>query len=136
MNNIQKSWFCLTALPTFAPFCPFLGEKGIFLEKWQHHLKRLMVFYLHAKKYKKRLNGSKVRVIWKIERSDWSRGDLRRKFAKHNTLHFRQFLAKTNDSILRKSQKSLFLDHFCPFFRKWEFSRKIRLRHFSTFMVP
>ena len=62
--------------------------------------------------------------------------DFCRKLANHNTLHFRSFLAKTNDSILHKSQKNLFLGHFCPFLRKWEFSRKIRLCHFSTFMVP
>ena len=73
LSNIQKSWFCPTAPPTFAPFCTFSGQKGIFPEKWQQHLKRLMVFYLHAKKYKKWLNGSKDIVIWKIEQSDWSR---------------------------------------------------------------
>ena len=54
LNNIQKSWFFPTALPTFAPFCPFSGQKGIFIEKWQYHLKRLIAFYLYAKKYKKR----------------------------------------------------------------------------------
>ena len=72
-SNIQKSWFFPTALPTFAPFCPFWGQIGIFPWKWQIILKHLMVFYLHAKKYKKRLNGSKDIVIWKIEQSDWSR---------------------------------------------------------------
>ena len=34
---------------------------------------------------------------------------LRRKLANHITLHFRSFLAKSNDSILRKSPKTLFL---------------------------
>ena len=42
--------------------------------------------------------------------------DLRRKLANHKTLHFRSFLAKTNDSILRKSPKTLFLGLFGPFF--------------------
>ena len=55
LEQYIKKLFFPTALPTFAPFCPFLGEKCIFSEKWQ----RLMVFYLYAKKYKKRLNGSK-----------------------------------------------------------------------------
>ena len=32
------------------------------------------------------------------------------------TLHFRPFLAKTNDSILRKSPKTLFWGFFGPFF--------------------
>ena len=57
----------------FCSILPFLGETGIFPEKWHHHLKRLMVFYLYTKNYKKRLNGSKDIVIWKIEWSDWSR---------------------------------------------------------------
>ena len=55
-NNIQKSWFYPTAPPTFATFCPFSGQKGIFTEKWQHCLKRLMVFYLYAKKIRTRKN--------------------------------------------------------------------------------
>ena len=43
--------------------------------------------------------------------------DFCRKLANHNTLlHFRPFLATTNnDSMLRKSQKNLFLDLFGPF---------------------
>ena len=41
--------------------------------------------------------------------------DLRRKLANHKTLHFRSFLEKTNDSILRKSPKTLFLGLFRPF---------------------
>ena len=49
-----------------------------------------------------------------------------RKLANHNTLHFRSFLAKTNDSTFHKSPKSLFLPIFgplsLPFF--WE---KIRI---------
>ena len=36
----------------------------------------------------------------------------RQKIPTINTLRFRAFLAKTNDSILRKSRKSRFLDHF------------------------
>ena len=43
----------------FCSILPFLGEMGIFPEKWQHHLKRLMVLYLYSKNYEKRLNGSK-----------------------------------------------------------------------------
>ena len=41
--------------------------------------------------------------------------DFCRKLANHNTLHFRSFLAKTNDSIFRKSPKTLFLGLFWPF---------------------
>ena len=55
----KKVYFFPTAPPTFAPFCTFSGQKGIFTEKWQQHLQRLMVFYLYAKKYKKWLNDSK-----------------------------------------------------------------------------
>ena len=129
MSNIQKSWFCPTAPPTFAHFCPFLGQIGIFLEKWHHHLKRLMVLYLYAKKYKKRLNGSKDIVIWKIEWSDWSRAfknisqeqefsrtsGFRRKLVNHKTLHFKPFLTKTNGWIFCKSPKTLFFPIFGPF---------------------
>ena len=46
--------------------------------------------------------------------------DFRRKLANHNTLHFRSFLAKTNDSILRKSPKTLFLGLFRPLFPIFE----------------
>ena len=42
----QKSAIFPTAPPTFGPFW---GKKCIFPEKWQQHLKRLMVFYLNAK---------------------------------------------------------------------------------------
>ena len=42
--------------------------------------------------------------------------DLRRKLANHKTLHFMSILAKTNDSILRKSLKTLFWGLFVPFF--------------------
>ena len=41
--------------------------------------------------------------------------DLRRNLANLMTLHFGSFLAKTNDSILRKSPKTLFLGLFGPF---------------------
>ena len=50
------------------------------------------------------------------EREFFQIWDLRRKLANHITLHFRSFLAKTNDSILRKSPKTLFLSLFRPFF--------------------
>ena len=52
--------------------------------------------------------------------------DLHRKSANHKTLHFRPFLAKTNDSIFRKSPKTLFLPSlgpFCPKSREREFSQ-------------
>ena len=142
-------------------FCPFQGQISIFPEKWHHHLKRLMVFYLYAKNNKKRLNGSKDIVIWKIEQSDWPRAfmnksrewefsqiwDLPRKLANHNTLLFRSFLAKTNDSILHKSPKTLFcpfLSPFCPKSREREFSQIWDLRrklanhntlHFRSFLA-
>ena len=77
--------------------------------------------------------------------------DLHRKLAKHKTLHFRSFLAKTNDSIMRKIPKTLFLPYFCPFLcpfcRKsrerefsqiWDFHRKLanhKTLHFRTFLA-
>ena len=50
------------------------------------------------------------------EREFFQIWDLHRKLANHKTLHFRSFLAKTNDSILRKSLKTLYLGLFRPFF--------------------
>ena len=41
--------------------------------------------------------------------------DLRRKLANHKALHLKSFLAKSIDSILRKSPKTLFLGIFSPF---------------------
>ena len=134
-------------------FLPLFGPNRHFPEKWYHHLKRLMVIHLYAKKYKKRLNGSKDIAIWKIEWSDWSRAftyksqewefsqiqDLHRKLANHNTLLFRSFLAKTNDSILHKIPKTLFLGLFGPFFPifpKMRIFPKNRALHFWAFMDP
>ena len=73
--------------------------------------------------------------------------DLCRKLANHITLHFRSFLAKTNDSILRKSPKTLFCPFFgpfCPKSREREFSQIWDLRwklanhislHFRSFLA-
>ena len=88
------------------------------------------ILSLCKKNYKKRLNGSKDIVIWKIERSDWSRAFTHksqerkfsqiwgwcRKLANYNTLHFRSLLSKTNDSIFHTSPKSSFLCILVPFF--------------------
>ena len=107
-----------------------------------------MVLYLYAKKYKKRLNGSKDIAITRIEQFDWSRTfqpksrepdfsqtwGLRRKLDNNKMLHFRPLLAKTNDSILHKSPKKPILGTFGQIWAERDFSRKIRLCHFSTFM--
>ena len=47
--------------------------------------------------------------------------DLCRKLANHNTFHFRSFIAKSNNAILHKSTKTVFLGllgTFSPFFGK------------------
>ena len=73
LSNIQKSWFCPTVPPNFAPFCRVFWGKGIFPEKWEQHLKRLTVFYLYSKKYKKtverfkKYSNLKNRAIWLVE---------------------------------------------------------------------
>ena len=130
------------------PFWAFLDLFPHFSEKWQHLLKRLMVFHLHAKKYKKRLNGSKDIVIWKIKQSDWSRAfahksrefsqiwDLRRKLANHKMLHFRSFLAKTNDSILHKSPKVYFGAFFHHFWENENFPEKSGSVTFEHLWTP
>ena len=62
-EQYTKKLICLTAPSTFAPVCPFWGQIGIFPEKSQHHLKRLMVFYLYAKKYKKTVERCQLKLI-------------------------------------------------------------------------
>ena len=52
---------------------PNLGQKEIFQEKLLHYPKRVMVFHLYTKKYKKRSNGSIDIAITRIEQSDWSK---------------------------------------------------------------
>ena len=52
--------------------------------------------------------------------------DLRRKLANHNTLHFSSFLAKTNDSILRKSTLLPIFGPFFPFLGKMRIFPKNR----------
>ena len=73
--------------------------------------------------------------------------NLRRKLANHKTLHFRPFLAKTNDSIFHKSPKTLFLPFLgplCPksqereFSQTWDFCRKLanhKTLHFRLFLA-
>ena len=55
--------------------------------------------------------------------------DFHRKLANHKMIHFRSFLAKTNDSILRKGPKTLFWGLFGPFspiFQKMRIFQKNR----------
>ena len=104
--------------PFWARFAQF-GPNRIFSNKLLHHPKRVMVFYLYTKNYEKRSNGSKDIAIRRIERSDWSRGempisrepdfsqtcDFRKMIENHNIFHFKLSLIKTNDSILHKCPK-------------------------------
>ena len=59
--------------------------------------------------------------------------DFHRKLADHKTLHFRSFLAKTNDSILRKSPKTLFLPYFYPFWAL--FALNLENENFSRYGI-
>ena len=86
-----------------APFWPILFS----LKKWLHHMKHVMVCYLHAKNYRKRSNSSKDIAVWEIERTDWSRAfkdipreqefsrtcGFHRKLVNQKTLRFKPFLA-------------------------------------------
>ena len=67
-TKVQKPNFC----PFLGPFCPKSRERE-FSQTWDLCRKLANHNTLHFKNYKKRLNGSKDIVIWKIERSDWSR---------------------------------------------------------------
>ena len=53
--------------------------------------------------------------------------DLCRKLANHITLHFRSFLAKTNDSIFHKIPKTLFLCHFGSFWTLFPIFEIVRI---------
>ena len=74
-----------------------------------------------------------------VEREFSQIWDLCRKLANHNTLHFRSFLAKSNDSILHKSPKTLFLGilglfgHLFPIFWKMRVFPKNQAR--SLFII-
>ena len=132
------------------PFCQIWAKQDFFSKKSLHHLKRVMVLYLYAKNYKKRSNGSKNITIRRIKLSDWSRAKMpisrepdfsqtcgfRRMIENHNIFRFKPFLATSNDSIFHKSPKTLFLGTFGLIWAERDFSRKIRLRHFSAFMDP
>ena len=52
---------------------------------------------------------------------------MRRKLANHKMLHFRPFLAKTNDSILHKIPKRPFLDPFSIFYENNNFPKNVSL---------
>ena len=109
-----------------------------------------MVFYLYAKNYKKRSNGSKDIAIRRIERSDWSKGEMpisreadfsqtcgfHRMIENHNIFRFKPFLATSNDSILHKSPKTLILGTFGQIWAEQDFFPKIGICHFFVFMDP
>ena len=124
----------------FGPVLPNLGQIGLFSKKSLHHLKRVMVFYLYAKNYKKRSNGSKDITIRRIELSDWSRGEMpisrepdfsqtcgfRRMIENHNIFRFKPFLVTSNDSIFHKSPKKTILGTFGQIWAKPDFFPKNR----------
>ena len=60
---------------------------------------------------------------------------LRSVFSVYSPLTSCTISEKTNEIILRKSKKSPFLGPFCPNLGKREFSRKICLGQFLTFIV-
>ena len=97
-------------LINFGPILGQMGQNRIFSKKSLHHLKSVMLFYVYAKNYKKQSNGSKDIAIWRIELSDWSRGQMpisrEPEFSQTcNIFCFKPFLATSNDSILHKSRK-------------------------------
>ena len=58
----------------FCSFYHFFGGKQAFFQKSDIIILNVLWYSIFMqKKYKKQLNGSKYIVIWKIERSDWSR---------------------------------------------------------------
>ena len=58
----------------FTHFWTLLAQILLFSKKkYLHHLKRIMVSYLYAKKYKKQLNGPKDLAVSEIKRFYWSR---------------------------------------------------------------
>ena len=136
--------------PFLARFAQF-GPNRIFFHKSDCIIQNVLWHSIFIQKnYKKRSNGSKDIAITRIEQSDWSRAlesiswepdfsqtwGFRRKLDNNTTLHFRQFLAKTNNPILDKIPKTLFLGTFGSIWAEQDFSRKIRRCHFFAFMDP
>ena len=102
---------------------------GMTTPKCRTQLLPFMDVYLHAKNQSEISTTSGDTSNQRILQSDWPRAlwaitrepefsqtcGFREKSDNNSTLHFRPFPAKTNDSILRKSQKSPFLGHFGHF---------------------
>ena len=121
-TKVQKLYFC----PFLGPFCPKSRERE-FSQTWDLRRKLANHKTRHFRPFHAKTNNSIFckspkspflppffHFWWKWEFSQiWG---LRRKLANDNTLHFRSFLGKTNDSILCKSPKSPFLPIFGPFF--------------------
>ena len=127
--KVQKPYVC----PFLGPFCP-KSREWEFSQIWNFHRKLANHKTLHFRSLLARTNDSILCKSPKTlflpyfcpflgpfcpksrEREFSQIWDLRRKLANHITLHFRSFLAKTNDSILRKSPKTLFFQkmRICP----------------------
>ena len=104
----------------------------------------------HAKYQNKTSSPSRDISNQRILQSDWLKTFLaltrepdfsqtcgfRRMTENHNIFRFKPFLATANDSIFHKCPKTLFLGTFGQIWAERDFSRKIRLRHFSAFMDP
>ena len=128
--KVQKTLF----LPFFGNFWPKYWERE-FSQQWDLCRKSANHKMLHFRPFLVKTNDSIFRkrpepyfctflgpFCPKSRERDFSQiWDLHRKLANHNTLHFRSFLAKSNDSNLLKSPKTLFLclfGHFFTFFWK------------------
>ena len=119
-------------------FGSILPKFDIFWKKWLHHLEHVIVFYLYYKmvEWFKRYSNLKHWVTAlgpKFQEREFSKiWGLHRKLVNHKTLHFRSFIAKTNDSKA-KVQKVNFCTYLYPFFGKIRILPKWRLRQFIPF---
>ena len=119
-------------------FCPIWAKQDFFFQKSHCTILNVLWFSIFMQKNKKRSNGSKDIALRRIERCDWSRDKIlisrelefsqtcgfRRMIEKHNGFHVSPLLAKYNDSILRRSPKTLILGTFGLIWAKRRLERR------------
>ena len=125
--KVHKPYLC----PFLGPFCPKSSREREFSQIWGLRGRLANHNALHFRSFLVKTNDSilgKKSIFGPLflflcpfwpksrEREFSQIWDFRRKLANHNTLNFRSFLAKTNDSILHKSPITLLLGLFVVFF--------------------
>ena len=132
--NVQKPYFC----PFLGPFCPKSREQE-FSQIWDFRRNHVTLHFrsflaktndsIFAQKSKNHIFALFLPFLGRFcpksrEREFSQIWDLRRKLANHNKLHFRSFLAKSNDSILRNFVQKPYFWAFSHFRENENFPEK------------